>query len=85
MKKSKFEIGERVVFKKGYSNYQNDSNYGGGGYADIDITLIVKSISNFDKGYAYFFEDWMNGVYEYAIDPVSVKRDKLIDEILTNE
>lgn len=85
MKKSKFEIGEKVVFKKGYSSFHNDSNYGGGGYVDTDIILIVKSVSKFYKGYAYFFEDWVNGVYEYAIDSVLVKRDKLIDEILTNE
>ena len=89
---NKFNVGDKVVCIEGFqSGFKDRIDYGGAGYYDPiswyklvnkDISLTIKGFIE-DKGtYAYFFNNWENGIYEYALKSISDLRDEKLSKLL---
>ena len=84
---NKFNVGEKVRVKPGFTSYSSDPNYGGGGYVYRDnlILEIIGVTEGFIGGSiynAYFFKDWHNGMYEFVLEGIDVVREEKINKIL---
>jgi hypothetical protein len=91
-KGNKFNIGQSVLPRDGYSSYSRDSNYGGAGWASPDRlfdfginSLVISEIgwSKLKGGVCtYFFKGWTNGIFECALVGLDELREDKIDKII---
>ena len=82
--KHKFRVGDKVLCKKGFTTDHNSRLYGGAGYLDPahgEYILIIKSIIKPMNGVIYFFENNENGIYEFALEDISIERDRKLEKL----
>lgn len=88
-----FEIGQKVIPLKGFSNFNMSYAYGGKGWIDPDDLiksgrnyLIITRIGRygpFDEKYCYFFKDWDNkGIIEFALEGIDEFRQRRVEYLL---
>lgn len=88
----KYKVGEKVRFRKGFDCDYKKLNYGGSGYADPDrleesgirYLTISEAQPGSERGLfsvepIYFFDNWTNGVFEFAIISLSEIRNRKIE------
>ena len=79
----KYNIGEIVFVKFGYTNDQSSNIYAGYGYKG-GSTLVIREIlgNNIDSNKnVYYFENHKNGIYEFALISLSENRDNKLKKL----
>jgi hypothetical protein len=81
---NKFNIGDVVYMKLGYSDDSYKKNYAGAGYlADSDNTFTIRAVVDgtalwYGK-YIYFFDEVSNGVVEHALSNKTIDRHEQLE------
>ena len=85
---NKYNIGEKIIFIPGFTDSYKQPNYGGGGYSDPniygEIILTISSIIEVPErnSNAYFFENWTNGAFEFAIKSLNEVRNEKLNQLI---